>query len=257
MHQQSAPRLDDAEAVTRCRGAARSRPLARLGNRCGVAAPGVQPCGQVADQGGGRGGLAGPDQQPGEHVAAGLDHRGEPRQVDEGVVGPPVDRPARGPRHVAQGVEQPRLLVVEHRGAGEPIAHHVVAERDLDDLGQLPGGRGHQLEVGGTGQGGVADGDPAAQQPVPVGVLVVTGPQAAPTWISQPLHEPASTCRTCTLPASRAGPTGRVPAGVEAVDSEGAGSATRPAVRITRSSRSGFIGQLPEQAASRAPTSRA
>src|SRR3954451_3569669 len=58
------------------------------------------------------------------------------------------------------------------------------------------------------------------------------GPKAAPTSISQPLQEPASTWRTCTLPASSGGRPG------SRSGAAGAGSALLPAARIRRITRS-------------------
>src|SRR6266540_1852227 len=77
-----------------------------------------------------------------------------------------------------------------------------------------------------------------------------TGPKAAPISISQPLQDPASTCRNCTDPRSAATGGSAVPG-----SRGGAGSATRPVRRILLSrpirvpSRGGLVGlaELVEQ----------
>ena len=72
-----------------------------------------------------------------------------------------------------------------------------------------------------------------------------TGPNAAPTSISHPLHEPVSTWRTWTLPpkAAAADPAaGGGPAGFG-----GSGSAIRPVERIRRATARGFTQQPPPE----------
>src|SRR5690606_39248885 len=56
-----------------------------------------------------------------------------------------------------------------------------------------------------------------------------TGPNTEAISTSQPLHDPASTCRICTDPASSAASAGASPLG-----RSGAGSATRPVFLIFR-----------------------
>lgn len=56
-----------------------------------------------------------------------------------------------------------------------------------------------------------------------------TGPNADPISTSQPLHDPASTCRICTEPPRSTAAAGLAPTG-----RRGAGSAIRPVLRILR-----------------------